>query len=793
MQGELAMRTFFERLRQLFGRRRSTRAARPFSRSCRLLLEQLEDRTVPTVVFNSALGGDKIDWVQGNTAGHKDNEVVTSPITTNPTVLNNPTVYLIFWGKSWTNTNARPLANDARTILQSNFFSGLKDYGGDGLATYGDYTIDNSVAPPADTDPATKEVQKELPMTAWAKPQDSSPLDSPIYIVVTDTNGVKFGGWNGHRNYSASQVMNLIWIGDSGNNQDSFTYLFSHEVAERISDGTSTGIEMNAQVDAGTDGEWKGVQISDNEPDGGNYTYRLNGSLQVQAYWSLTYKAFVVPDGNTQTLYLTPNWNKVPTPPQFQKTSGLTISGDGTLTLDENGSGLSITLNGEHFSFDRGKINSITVNEGNGNDTVNVEGTVFGDPVTIYEGGGTDVVDVGPDLNKVPQLAVAGAGADAKLTVDDSADTKDGSYTIDGFKAVLSRNQQTVSSISYVVQGHTFGEIDLTAGQGTNQILVTGSSSATTSITAGTSNDVVTIGNGVIEKVAGTVLVDGHGGKLILDDHSAPAQFSQTTSTQIHTYTYVFAYTLTSQAQNQGPYNAVVRTDHIHEYQWLASQPPSAKAKHLPNPYIADYFVNQAFDYTNVGNLTIDGGQSNVTFNVQSTPQGTPVTINASSSGNQTIQIGYNGSVKGIDSALTLNGQGGNTTVLVDDSTSTTLDVLTIANGQSGDVQVGMEGGNKFFGANGGLDCSGIGSLTVNLSKAANDVVHLSPGTKTAFTINGDSSEYQAGFGVELDIVLGGMTDDVLTPGAPGAGTWGFSKGGHMPITFTNVKKTQAQ
>src|SRR5262245_9935763 len=79
------------------GRRRSGGKARA---RAHLAIELLEDRTVPTVLIQSAFGGDTIYWSQGNTAGHPDNEVLTGPITNNPTALNSPPVYFIFWGQS---------------------------------------------------------------------------------------------------------------------------------------------------------------------------------------------------------------------------------------------------------------------------------------------------------------------------------------------------------------------------------------------------------------------------------------------------------------------------------------------------------------------------------------------------------------------------------------------------------------------------------------------------------------------------------------------------------------------
>jgi hypothetical protein len=101
---------------------------------------------------------------------------------------------------------------------------------------------------------------------------------------------------------------------------------------------------------------------------------------------------------------------------------------------------------------------------------------------------------------------------------------------------------------------------------------------------------------------------------------------------------------------------------------------------------------------------------------------------------------------------------------VVDDSQATSTDKVTISNGKANNVQLGMAPADQFFGSLGGLDVTGMGSLTLNLSKAKNDVVHLSPSTTTAFAIQGDLSAYQAGFGAELDIVLGETTDAVLRP-----------------------------
>ena len=87
-------------------------------RSTRLFLEALEDRTVPTVVFNSAFGGDTIVWGP-NWWGEPVGQTVTGPLNNNPGALQDPKVYLIFWGPSWTQANAGKFASDAQAIINS--------------------------------------------------------------------------------------------------------------------------------------------------------------------------------------------------------------------------------------------------------------------------------------------------------------------------------------------------------------------------------------------------------------------------------------------------------------------------------------------------------------------------------------------------------------------------------------------------------------------------------------------------------------------------------------------------
>src|SRR5262245_33776487 len=178
-------------------------------RSRRPDLESLEQREVMTVVFPPAFGPDTIFWRSNNTAGHPANQVVTGPIS-NPTVLNNPTVYFIFWGTTWTKV-APQLAADAKTLIESQYLSGLKQYGSSGTATYGGYTVDSTPDPTESASARDQEIQKIVPkMSTWAKPKDASALDSPVYVVVFDNST---WGQNQVGTYSKGVVTNAISLG----------------------------------------------------------------------------------------------------------------------------------------------------------------------------------------------------------------------------------------------------------------------------------------------------------------------------------------------------------------------------------------------------------------------------------------------------------------------------------------------------------------------------------------------------------------------------------------------------
>jgi hypothetical protein len=683
---------------------------------------------VPTVVFNTALGPPQVFWRAGNAENHPANQVVTGPITTNADALNDPSVYLIFFGKSWTPSVVKPLVADAQTILASKYLSGLTDYGSSGTATYAGYTIDSSPIPDigvntGDKDPAdigqkcenaaVAEIKKIVPKEGWAQPPDSNAVHSPIYCVLYDY-GDK-GGANWADQYSQTQTMNVIWIqlGPKqlgGHLRQGYDLTLTHELAERISDGTGNGIGVNGPYDATTmkyinagDNENQNVQICDGEPNGEKYIYPLDGTVWVQAYWSLSKQAFVVPDANLQTLYLDAQWDKSdPDNPAFQGTFDLTINGDqpskgsnynDAISVERVDSGVQVTLNGEVFQFDNDEVWPIT--------------TYQFSAITIEPGGGDNTINV---------------------------------KNLGGIRL----------------------DIECAAG----------------------SNNLVQFGN----EDYGPVTIDGHGGNVTLD-YTQIRNSRQQDQWETFTVTHALGFTITNQTvswNDAASWSAYVPNPKVNPNiknfapnQNVETFIKDGRVEVYPMPYSAKgtFFATETTTYSDVGQLTINGAPVDTRFTVQSTASGTPVTINANAQGKQAFHIGNKGSVKGIESLLTLSGQVTNSTVVVDDSSSTSQDKVTIGNGQAGDVELGLAG-DQFFGSGGELDCTGMSTLTLNLSKAAGDTVNLTPSMVTAYFING-----QVGYPAELTLNLAGVTDALLTPGE-----WTFTKNSHKAVSFTNMK-----
>jgi hypothetical protein len=506
------------------------------------MVEPLEDRAVPTVCFTPVFGAQTL----GSSAPYQ--------------TLSSPPVYLIFWGPSWTASQVNTLSGDAQNILNSHYLNGLTEYGSNGLANYQATWIDNSAVNGLDGSSIQAEITKAIndPFSPIFGPSTSSLLTNPIYAVITDpadsTNGN--GGWNGGGSYNSTPI-NMIYVGtSSGPDEYAFGLTFSHEMAERMSDPTGNTLGVTVYPPSGIPSNLNGglSQIGDNEPEPGgqpHYDYRIGGQFGtiVQPYWSNANGAFIVTDGNSQTIIATAIWSVNNNIGNFSGTYNLTIPCDGTLTINENGSGLFITLNGQNFYFNPGEVRSITVNEGSGNDTVNIEGTVSGDPVTINEGSGTDTVNISPAAEFLDRIQgnvfVNGGSGHDTLNVYDHNDVFSDTWTLTGSSmtrtgsATINYNLQNdvyitggTGNLTYnILSTEAWFTTHLDTGPGIDTVNVLSTAPFSTldidNLYSTSNHDTVNIGSkapslgGTLQNIAGTVNVNntsGGGTALNIDD-----------------------------------------------------------------------------------------------------------------------------------------------------------------------------------------------------------------------------------------------------------------------------------
>ena len=107
-------------LHKLFEARKAAPVRR---KSARLSVETMESRQVPTVVFRPHFGEESI-------APGSQNESMQSP-----------PVYVTFWGPYWGTAQGQQdesaLLASAQSIINSSYFTGLEQYGSDGIVTFG--------------------------------------------------------------------------------------------------------------------------------------------------------------------------------------------------------------------------------------------------------------------------------------------------------------------------------------------------------------------------------------------------------------------------------------------------------------------------------------------------------------------------------------------------------------------------------------------------------------------------------------------------------------------------------
>jgi hypothetical protein len=462
-------------------------------RAAPLALEPLEDRRLPTVVFTPAFGAETLQKTPNNDYNFQ--------------TLSSPTVELIFWGKYWGQhkNQVSSLTTEALFTLASPYLKGLTEYGSTGGAAFGNWWIDTSSNSNSNGN-SNSAIQTEIANainksngTIAAPPSGATQLTAPIYVVIGDPNNSPGnGGFNVNGTYTPSGgsaiPINMVFAGTGGGAAgiDVFTFglTFSHEMAERMTDPTNdtNGVEVSPPPNLPANLQITGTpQIGDFEPEPNgqsHYSYRvgavgLSAAAVVQPFWSNADQAFIVPDGNSQTVTLNPLWTiDSQGNANFSNQYDLTVTGDqggvrdDAITIDGTASGTTIVLNSESFAFDGGRIRNITINPGGGRNTVNVQEVDASQAVSV-DSTSADAVTIGKNgtlaglLGKLSVLN--GGGARVFLTLDDSRD---------GTRRLVTQDQGSIVGF-YTITGTRLGTV-LYAGDALSALTIDGGTAADT-------------------------------------------------------------------------------------------------------------------------------------------------------------------------------------------------------------------------------------------------------------------------------------------------------------------------
>jgi hypothetical protein len=475
-------------------------------------------------------------------------------------------------------------------------------------------------------------------------------------------------------------------------------------------------------------------EISDAEAQ--FYDYRLNG-IRVQSYWSRADGTYIVPDGNAQDFVYTPNFD-----------SSNTYLGTGTLTVlgDQFGAGYNdvvsverafdggvlVTLNGETAHFDPGKITSITVDTFGGDDTINIEQTLFNVPVNVNPGDGNDTVNIAPTGKTLDgiQGAVSVAGSQTTtLNIEDS-----GNFSPSG--GLYSISSSSISRAGAASIGYS----------GPGQVNIFGSSG----------NDVFNVSS----TVRGTsTSLYGENGNNTFNISSTSHNLSD----------------IQGNVQAVGGFGFGSDTVVVNDQANAGATTYSVGSTSLTRAGAAQ--VGYAADES----VVLNGGSAADVYNVEGTPSGTTLAIEGGAA-NDSFNVSPTAqNLVNIQGALNLVGNGGVDAVVVHDesnATASTYSVLSASVARSGSATIGdstdesltLDGGSAadtyaIAGA-----ASGASTAVENLNGgAANDVFRFADAAGVTGTVNGgggvntlDYSAYRTGVSVNLTAGTATGTGGVL-------------------------------
>jgi hypothetical protein len=620
-----------------------------------LVLELLEDRTVPSILFEPNQNRPAI--------------YLGGPIFTNVHV------ELVLWGSGWNNVGggqATPMQvqNAVDSILNpaNHYMDGLAQYRiGPGFRVN---TVITGAGIPGDVDPPTiammqtfsqysvsTMLQRDIALGVLPAPQTDPQM---MYIVLTEpgTDFVAIQGGaeidaGGYHNWAVA-VGGVPFAYGFGENIDGtldpMTAIFTHELVEAVTDPQPVGPTDPLHPEYALMTYRPGWQIAPvsagNELCDGRaqlYYYRQNGYL-VQSYFSALNQAFIVPTGQMQNFAVDSNRVLYVLGDQFGAMNDSVIMDVNVL------GGVSANLNGEQVDFDlltpaflgqlggQPNITGVTINPGVGSNVVTLRATLAGVPtgVTMLTGIG-DTLNLGDPMNGVLDNLQGPVvwnlrPATVNLSINDQGSIRNG----DVYTLTASTVQRTGGiGLTYA----PVNSVTLNAGSGINDTVTVASTLANTVTIVNVMGagpytvNVGNVGNGLLDNIRGPFFGNSQFGTtdVVLNDQADNRNGDR--------------YTVTA--------NTMTRTGLF------------------------------GFTFAGLRSLTLNSGSGNDTINLESTAAGVPVTINTGN-GNNTINLSPMAqNLNNLQSQVTINGGNGNNTLNLNDQNAPMVDNYTVTDTQT--------------------------------------------------------------------------------------------------------------
>ena len=560
---------------------------------------------------------------------------------------------------------------------------------------------------------------------------------------------------------------------------DSCSLVFSHEMAECMTDPGGNGFEVNPGAN------WPNPAANSNQIgdyEGNSYSYRSHGGL-VQPYWSAKDQQWLVTDGNSQTANVNPKWitnpNGTRTITYNVTVNGGQRGGRDALTIGSFAAqgnqppGAFLTLNNEFFEFDNFQgLGNLTANISAG--VVRVANDKFNfSTITVNGRQGTEVdvsanqaavtintagtVNVGTGLlkNIGQQVSILGGGVRTDLTIDDAsnsdttAPTPSATIFSDSFFGNLPGLFVSVSfsglrslrvnggsaGNTYDVENTPSSGTTLNTGAGNDHVFISRASGPLSVLGQGGS-DVVTIGHdGTVRDIAKAVDVSNSGSgytRVTVDDS---ADNVARTAIVYGQTTLGVRSTVIDGLLPGGDIS--LRSDHVSALTIRAGAGGNTVRIHDTPFSLAPGLMTMVDTGAGGDHVTVDGASG-------------PLTVNGDS-GSDVVNFGSNGSVRNIMNAVTVTNSGGFSDVNVDDSADTARTVLLYNNGVLNGPDTVIDG--LIQGGDIVLRGADLRSLLIRTGDGGNTYrIHDTP---TSLTPGGLTTTVSAGAGSDMVTVDG--------------------------------------